>query len=1024
MGRLQNLTSYFRKSLIDAEHLCPDDKDLLPLIGPSKESERNTPYKALAREDWLKGQIPRECAEAILGQKQGKHSQPLREVELAMFPRVDLIRYHGGSRDSRKRRVLLPLVVFVRMDSSGQLWPSGKAPWIPREWLGPNQSSVEPIADVVAVDAFMTKHPFEGIETWPELVAYCTRLLCWVTDTPYLEADEQEPGTSLFDFDIHSGYELTQQSLLQVEDLPVVGAKDKMLRVLDALSGMQEPPLLYQRFADSDSPGLEPYQDLESSGELAARHVGQMTGEFPLSPKQRNALHHFLMQQDGEILAVNGPPGTGKTTLLRSVVATLWTQAALEEVEPPLIVAASNNNQAVTNILESFAKVDEGGLDERLAGRWLPEVNSYGLYCCAKSKANDQNPFLYHGPEGEGAMKDWQTRDFFERARAVYLERASRWKGTRVADLADARKALHRAMEHHRKQMVTGLELLGDFQAIQQEVVASHGGLAGLQAEIVSRRAQKEEREIQHKELQSRLDQIYALWESRPLWVRLLSLVPGIGPSVRQQEHRKTARLLNRWDMSFDDHSDAAVEGWFQARLNANRKALRDLTQSISDLEACGERYQATREKLDGWIAYYQPDNLNSEDLVERVHVINDCVLRFELFKLATHYWEARWLMELDDFLTANDTDKKSPFKVQRKLRRFAKLTPCFVSTFYMTPSTLMAYERQDQAWKDIPLFGEVDLLIVDEAGQALPEVSAPTFSLAKRALVVGDTDQIEPVWSVPAGVDRANLELFNLLNDERADEYSYDDFWLTSGLLASSGNLMRIAQRQCRYHQVPKLQRGLYLTEHRRCFDDIIDYCNALVYEGELKPRRGRPEKDVPSGTLSLVPVDTPSRSYGGSRGNPGEAERIARWLNVERQRILDYARGQEPKLKAENDAEVLKKTVGIVTPFSKQAALIRSELREAGINGLTVGTVHSLQGDERLLVLFSSVYGVNEKGSGKFYDRGHNMLNVAVSRAKDSFVVFGSLDVFGQENRNSPSGLLRRRLSVLGEPEADLVN
>ena len=113
--------------------------------------------------------------------------------------------------------------------------------------------------------------------------------------------------------------------------------------------------------------------------ELAKQHVGQMSGEFPLSVKQRNALHYFIEQKPGEILAVNGPPGTGKTTFLRSVVANLWTQAALNQSEAPLIVATSNNNQAVTNILESFARIEETGLDECLKGRWLPEVRQLWL---------------------------------------------------------------------------------------------------------------------------------------------------------------------------------------------------------------------------------------------------------------------------------------------------------------------------------------------------------------------------------------------------------------------------------------------------------------------------------------------------------------------------------------------------------------------------------------------------------------------------------------------------------------------
>lgn len=394
----------------------------------------------------------------------------------------------------------------------------------------------------------------------------------------------------------------------------------------------------------------------------------------------------------------------------------------------------------------------------------------------------------------------------------------------------------------------------------------------------------------------------------------------------------------------------------------------------------------------------------------ERVAELNDRYYRFRLFKLASHYFEARWLKETKTFVESHNEDKKSPIKLLRKLRRYAKLTPCFVSTFYMLPNTFMAGKYKDKNWIDLPQLNEIDLLIVDESGQALPDVSAASFALAKKALIVGDTDQIEPVWSIPASIDRSNLALFDLLVNDNDYER-----WLDSGLLASSGNVMRVAQRQNNNHQFEHLQRGLYLTEHRRCFDNIISYCNDLVYQGMLEPQRGNNKENLPWGAMALYPVYSPSQSFGGSRGNPGEAKVIANWLKAQSQTLLAYAKLHDAKYQNMTDAEVLRQNIGIITPFKQQASLISNALRKKGIEGLTVGTVHSLQGDERLIVLFSSVYGENNKGSGKFYDAGTNMLNVAVSRAKDSFIVFGDPNVFGVNAAGSPSALLRQRLVLI---------
>lgn len=100
-------------------------------------------------------------------------------------------------------------------------------------------------------------------------------------------------------------------------------------------------------------------------------------------------------------------------------------------------------------------------------------------------------------------------------------------------------------------------------------------------------------------------------------------------------------------------------------------------------------------------------------------------------------------------------------------------------------------------------------------------------------------------------------------------------------------------------------------------------------------------------------------------------------------------------------------------MTPFAFQGRLIKLELKRFKIEDITVGTVHSLQGAERNVVIFSSVYDSSQKGRDFFFDKGPNMLNVAVSRAKDSFLVFGDLDIFDDASSKA-SGILARYIKT----------
>lgn len=384
-----------------------------------------------------------------------------------------------------------------------------------------------------------------------------------------------------------------------------------------------------------------------------------------------------------------------------------------------------------------------------------------------------------------------------------------------------------------------------------------------------------------------------------------------------------------------------------------------------------------------------------------------DTQIRFPAFLLTTHYWEGRWLMDMTRIDDLQEEKKKKGAKgVTARWQRRMKLTPCVVMTCYMLPGNMQISEHKGQRkFEKSYLYDFADLLIVDEAGQVFPEVAAASFALAKKALVIGDTEQIPPIWSIAPAIDIGNMLAEKILSGSTQEEITEKYTAIADlGKSAASGSVMKIAQFASRYQYDPELARGMYLYEHRRCYDNIIGYCNTLCYHGKLLPKRGREESNLMP-AMGYLHIDGKGElASSGSRYNLLEAETIAVWL-AENQQNIEAHYGKS-----------LHEVVGIVTPFSAQVSTIKQVLGKQGIStgtnekSLTVGTVHSLQGAERAIVIFSPVYSKHEDGG--FIDSDNSMLNVAVSRAKDSFLVFGDMDLFEVQPASSPRGLLAKYL------------
>ncbi len=753
---------------------------------------------------------------------------------------------------------------------------------------------------------------------------------------------------------------------------------------------------LFNRFASREVHAAE---SLLAPGAKFSDRLGHSGDKFPLAKAQRDALSHFLDARHGDILAVNGPPGTGKTTLVLSIIATQWARAALEKSEPPVIIATSTNNQAVTNIIEAFGKDFSQGTGA-MAGRWLPELKSFGAYFPSSTRKAE-------------AAKKYQTEDFFnqveskeyvEDALLFYLEKAkAAFPEKECSSPEKVIELLHGQLAAKSEQLI---RLNATWQTLSQiraarELIANdieqyldnlNKLLSGQEQKVTLLKSAKTE----WKKYRAGESLIYSLFS----WL----------PAVRSKRQYQIQLFLedklgaliagNQWS------DPETIERNIDGLLNSAEREQTTYRQQIDSAhEIILKEQQAVQEwqRLAFDLGYEGDEELSFSQADE----LADTQIRFPAFLLTTHYWEGRWLMDMARIDDLQEEKKKKGAKgVTARWQRRMKLTPCVVMTCYMLPGNMQISEHKGQRkFEKSYLYDFADLLIVDEAGQVLPEVAAASFALAKKALVIGDTEQIPPIWSIAPAIDVGNMLAEKILSGSTQEEITAKYTAIADlGKSAASGSVMKIAQFASRYQYDPELARGMYLYEHRRCYDNIIGYCNTLCYHGKLLPKRGREESNLMP-EMGYLHIDGKGElASSGSRYNLLEAETIAVWL-AENQQNIEAHYGKS-----------LHEVVGIVTPFSAQVSTIKQVLGKQGIStganekSLTVGTVHSLQGAERAIVIFSPVYSKHEDGG--FIDSDNSMLNVAVSRAKDSFLVFGDMDLFEVQPASSPRGLLAKYL------------
>ena len=322
----------------------------------------------------------------------------------------------------------------------------------------------------------------------------------------------------------------------------------------------------------------------------------------------------------------------------------------------------------------------------------------------------------------------------------------------------------------------------------------------------------------------------------------------------------------------------------------------------------------------------------------------------------------------MQSFVYCNITDKD-------KLKLLPDL---WASFFLVVPTVSTTFASVDRMLGKLPneVFG---WLLIDEAGQALPQSAVGAIMKTKRSFVVGDPMQIEPLVSLPQHLTQDICKEFNVNSSA----------W--SAPEASVQSLADRASNIC-IEESNGMQQfsSLKLLVHRRCQEPMFGISNSIAYQNLMV-------QDTHD-KVSLI-----KNILGNSRWFDIAGLYRDKWSPEEGDQMLELMLS----LRAAN----VQPNLYVVTPFvivaeNLRKIIINSSILEGWVDcdpykwvAENIGTVHTIQGREAdAVILVLGAGGLDQEGARIWAAAKPNLLNVAVTRAKGVFYVIGNKALWGK--------------------------
>lgn len=617
-----------------------------------------------------------------------------------------------------------------------------------------------------------------------------------------------------------------------------------------------------------------------------------------INPAQRSMIERALRVPD--MLLVLGPPGTGKTRTIQEIVL----QQARRGKR---VLVTSRNNTAVDNVLEKLEGVEalRIGREEAVSDKVRP------LMIDERACQMQQDVLARVQPDLEALeslQQLWpQVLELLEQLNRL----AADWRGEQVRQ-EQAARVLHTWQRSAYRRIEPSLER-------QRQRFAEEGArLRHLVArsEALRRRLERARRYARLPLLGPLFTlwaaQLYASWEADSQECHVL---------LRKLANAKAA-IHQVWD-AYRRHAAASEEAL---------QLKRPLAEAEQAVAAVRQRIAAVldslAERLWPFAGVPLPDTFASPQALE---ALQPALQEWYEALMRRHALLGDW----SDLLRT----------------RPQALYPTILQSAQVVGATCIGIAT-DARFEDM----EFDLVIADEAGQIQVMDLLVPLVRARRAILVGDHQQLPP-----------------LVEEELLDRLGPDERFLRPWLEKSLFEIL--FERQ----EAPETHTIMLDTQYRMP-RLIADFISGQFYQGRYRTGSEAAASD-PFFATSLVFVDTVKeggRFEQASRDEPGYTNRLEASL------VADLLAAYQARgLQADS-----------IVPYKKQAEAIRAELRRQAAfadENLAnrVATVDSFQGQEREVIVFSFTRSNARERVGFLVEL--RRLNVCLTRAKRQLIVIG---------------------------------